>query len=660
MDIIHLLPDSVANQIAAGEVVQRPASVIKELLENSIDAGATQVQIILRESGKELIQVIDNGKGMSPTDARMAFERHATSKISKAADLFALHTMGFRGEALASIVAVAELDIRTRRPEDESGVHLRMAGSRLVSQEATVCPVGTNLEVRNLFYNVPARRNFLKSNQTELSNVITEIQHVALAYPHVEFSLTHNDAPQFQWPGGNFKQRILQIFNKSLGQQLIPIGVDNDLMKIEGFVGQPECARKKGALQYFFVNNRYMRHPYFNKAVAECFHGLIPEGSLPNFFINLSVDPATIDVNVHPTKTEIKFQNETARWHILMATVREALGKFNAVPAIDFDQEDAPEIEPFDPTKPLPDEPKVNYNSDYNPFRKSEVLSNWQTLYDDFSSEKEESKPAPSPASVGGGTLHSRLSSSIGGGKSLVSRMNDSQESVAPEEVQTLSSKLATVFDDVPNYQEEATPTDPKAAMPTLDLQKSTYRKYLQVGNAYIVASSKKGMLLIDQYQAHVAILYDRYIQQIKNRQGVTQQELFPEVLEIPMSDVPILESILPQLRFLGFDLDNLGGGSFAVNGKPASLDKSIDIHESIRQMLEIAKEESNNLSQSLDSKLALKLSRMQAIPRGKVLSEEEMAQLVDNLYDLPEHTYTPDGRVIVTQVTLEEIASHF
>ncbi|MBP5680696.1 MAG: DNA mismatch repair endonuclease MutL, partial [Bacteroidales bacterium] len=354
MDIIHLLPDSVANQIAAGEVVQRPASVIKELLENSIDAGATQVQIILRESGKELIQVIDNGKGMSPTDARMAFERHATSKITKAADLFALHTMGFRGEALASIVAVAELDVRTRRPEDESGVHLRMAGSRLVSQEATVCPVGTNIEVRNLFYNVPARRNFLKSNQTELSNVITEIQHVALAYPHVEFSLTHNDAPQFQWPSGNFKQRILQVFNKSLGQQLIPIGVDNELMKIEGYVGQPECARKKGALQYFFVNNRYMRHPYFNKAVAECFQGLIPEGSLPNFFINLSVDPATIDVNVHPTKTEIKFQNEAARWHILMATVREALGKFNAVPAIDFDQEDAPEIEPYDPSAPLP------------------------------------------------------------------------------------------------------------------------------------------------------------------------------------------------------------------------------------------------------------------------------------------------------------------
>lgn len=634
MDIIHLLPDAVANQIAAGEVVQRPASVIKELLENSIDAGATQIQVYLRESGKELIQVIDNGKGMSPTDARMAFERHATSKITQATDLFALHTMGFRGEALASIVAVAEVDMKTRRADDEAGVLLRMAGSKVISQESVACPVGTNLEVRNLFYNVPARRNFLKSNQTELSNVITELQHVAMANPQVEFSLTHNGTQLFQLTPGNYKQRILQIFGKNLGQQLIPIQVDNDLLQVDGFICQPEGARKKGSLQYFFVNDRYMRHPYFHKAVMECYQELISEGSQPNYFIYLQVDPSTIDVNVHPTKTEIKFQNETARWHILQATIREALGKFNAVPTIDFDQADAPDIEAFDPSH-VPAEPKVNYNNDYNPFKKSSVMSNWNTLYEDFSKEKPVTTSRP---------------------VSLASALGAEPLSEAKEK---LSSRLSTVFDDVPDYKEEVRPANP-VAMGTMETKKNTFRKYLQVGGSYICANTKKGLLLIDQHQAHVTVLFDRYYQQIQNRQGVSQQELFPEIVEIAPADVPLLEEIQPQLRYLGFELDNLGGGSFAVNGKPASLDKSIDLQDLIRQMLEVAHEETQNISKEMDRKLALKLSRAQALAPGKVLSEEEMSQLIDALYDLPEHTYTPDGRVISYQLTLEEIASRF
>ena len=648
MDIIHLLPDSVANQIAAGEVVQRPASVIKELLENSIDAGATQIQVVLRESGKELIQVIDNGKGMSPTDARMAFERHATSKITQAADLFTLHTMGFRGEALASIVAVAEVDMRTRRPDDEAGVLLRMAGCRMLSQESVMCAAGTNIEVRNLFYNVPARRNFLKSNQTELSNVITELQHVALANPQVGFTLSHNDVQLLQLTPGSYKQRISQLFNKNLGQQLIPVGVDNDLMKIEGFVCQPEGARKKGALQYFFVNDRYMRHPYFHKAVMECYQELIPEGSQPNYFIYLRVDPASIDVNVHPTKTEIKFQNETARWHILTATIREALGKFNAVPSIDFDQADAPEIEPYDPTKAPPSEPKVNYNGDYNPFRKTSLMSNWKSLYADFSNERQSEMPSQE-SFASGETLSSRLSSRL-----------DDTDAPSANESGTLTSRLSTVFDDVPNYQDEANvPVDPMAAMPNVE-HRSTFRKYLQVGGAYIAASTKKGLLLIDQHQAHVTVLFDRYFQQIQQRQGVSQQELFPEIVEVAPSDEPILETILPQLRYLGFELDNLGGGSFAVNGKPASLDKGINLQELLLEMIESARDGMGNIGKDIDRKLALRLSRAQAIPAGKILSEEEMTQLVDALYDLPEHTYTPDGRLIAYQLTNEEIAARF
>ena len=648
MDIIHLLPDAVANQIAAGEVVQRPASVIKELLENSVDAGATQIQVFLKEAGKELIQVIDNGKGMSPTDARMAFERHATSKITQAADLFSLHTMGFRGEALASIVAVAEVDMKTRRAEDEAGVLLRMAGSRLLSQESVVCAQGTNLEVRNLFYNVPARRNFLKSNQTELSNVITELQHVAMANPQVEFTLTHNDQQLLQLTAGNYKQRILQIFGKNLGQQLIPIQVDNDLLQVEGFVCQPEGARKKGALQYFFVNDRYMRHPYFHKAVMECYQELISEGAQPNYFIYLRVDPSTIDVNVHPTKTEIKFQNESARWHILMATVREALGKYNAVPTIDFDQTDAPEIGPFEPATLPPSEPKVNYNSDYNPFKKTTVMSNWDTLYDDFANEKK----TPAATQAAPATVVSSHFDDFG--------TEGPDNSLTPENSSTVASRMSTVFDDTPDYTEEVRPVDPMAAMGTLEVHKSTFRKYLQVGGRYIAASTKKGLLLIDQHQAHVAVLFERYYQQIQHQQGVSQQELFPEIVEVTPADVPLLEEILPQLRYLGFELDNLGGGSFAVNGKPASLDKSIDLQDLIRQMLEVAREETRNVSRELDRKMALRISRAQAIAAGKILSEEEMSQLVDALYALPEHTYTPDGRLIAYQLTLEDIGTRF
>ncbi len=646
MDIIHLLPDSVANQIAAGEVVQRPASVVKELLENSIDAHATDIHLILRSAGKDLIQVIDNGLGMSPTDARMAFERHATSKITQASDLFSLHTMGFRGEALPSIVAVAEVDLRSRRADDETGVCLRMAGSKLIDQESVICAQGTNIEVRNLFFNVPARRKFLKSEQTELSNILTEVQHVALANPEVAFSVTHNDTCLFQLTAGNRKQRILQLFSKTLGQQLIPVGVNNDLMNIEGFVCQPEGARKKGALQYFFVNNRYMRHPYFHKAIMECYQDLIAEGTQPNYFIYLTVDPASIDVNIHPTKTEIKFENESARWHILMATIREALGKFNAVPTIDFDQADAPDIEPFDPTAPVPSEPRVQVNNDYNPFKKTPVLQHWSSLYDDFSNSKDFPESLPS-----------RMGEPEPAEENLSSRMNDDDEGAET----SLPSRMSTILDDVPDYIEpQSQPVDPLQQMPAIEAHKNTFRKYIQVAGRFIVASTRKGMVVIDQHRAHMTVLFDRYYQQICQRQGVSQQELFPEMIEVSQADVPVLESILPVLHYLGFEIDSLGGGTFAVNGKPASLDKSLDLHQLLLQMIESAREETHGVREQLDRTLALQLSKAQAMPAGKLLSEEEMSQLIDALYAIPEHTYSPDGRLIAVQLTVDELAERF
>ncbi len=634
MDIIHLLPDSVANQIAAGEVVQRPASVIKELLENAIDAHATQVQVILREAGRELIQVIDNGSGMSVTDARMAFEKHATSKIQNAADLFDLHTMGFRGEALASIAAVAEVELRTRRMQDETGVVIAIAGSQLTRQEVCACPVGANFQVRNLFFNVPARRKFLKSNQTELSNIMTEIQHVALANPNVEITVIHNDTQLLQLTSGSHKQRIIQLFSKSLDEQLLPLSVDNDLLHISGFVCAPEGSRKKGALQYFFVNDRYMKHPYFHKAVMECYQDLIPEGSQPNYFIYLKVDPQTIDVNIHPTKTEIKFENEPARWHILMATIREALGKYNAIPAIDFDQADAPEIIPAYTRTTVTDgkatEPKPQYSSDYNPFRMKSA-DHWESLYEDFASEKP-----------------SRMAQEI----EMPSRIDEEMPSrIAQDEfVSRLDSTTEPGFETIPSALDLVTEVS----------QTTTQRRvtYLQVAGKYIVTGNRQGMTLIDQHRAHLCVLYDRYHQQIRHRQGFSQHELFPEIVEVAPADVPHLETILPELRYLGFEIDSLGGGSFAVNGKPATLENSVNIHELISQMIEVAKDEVHAVSDAMDSRLALRLSQAQAIPYGRSLNEEEMTQLVDSLMSLTEHQRTPDGHPVMTLINSDALAS--
>lgn len=618
MDIVRLLPDTVANQIAAGEVVQRPSSVIKELLENSIDAHATEVQIVLREAGRELVQVIDNGIGMSPVDARMAFERHATSKISSAADLFELHTMGFRGEALASIAAVAEVELRTRRPEDETGICIRINGGNFQGQEIISCPAGANFQIRNIFYNVPARRKFLKSNQTELSNIISEVQRVALANPQVGFTLIHNDVLQLQLTPGGKKQRITQLFSKTIGKSLLPVGIDNELLSIEGFVCQPETARKKGALQYFFVNGRFMKHPYFHKAIMESYQDLIPEGSQPNYFIYLTVNPGSIDVNIHPTKTEIKFENEPARWHILMATVREALGKYNEIPAIDFDTADMPDIPvasvdtmPTYLKSSAPAEPKPSFDTSYNPFRSMSSRNN--SPFDTF----------------------------------------EFMKSTYAEEV--LPSKMGSVIDTTPvntQQEEEMFSAADQAAHPSV--------RYTQIAGRYIALSDRSGLQLIDQHRAHICILFSRYMSQLDKHQGMSQHELFPEIIEIAPADVPVLESISDELSALGFELDNLGGGSFAVNGRPATMGGGYDLVQLINQMIDVARDQVHKVGDQLNRQLALKMAQIQSINYGKVLNEEEMSQLVDSLQELPDHHHTPDGKKVVATISAKDLDKLF
>lgn len=618
MDIVRLLPDTVANQIAAGEVVQRPSSVIKELLENSIDAHATEVQIVLREAGRELVQVIDNGIGMSPVDARMAFERHATSKISSAADLFELRTMGFRGEALASIAAVAEVELRTRRPEDETGICIRINGGNFQGQEIISCSVGANFQIRNLFYNVPARRKFLKSNQTELSNIISEVQRVALANPQVGFTLIHNDVLQLQLTPGGKKQRITQLFSKTIGKSLLPVGIDNELLSVEGFVCQPDTARKKGALQYFFVNDRFMKHPYFHKAIMESYQDLIPEGTQPNYFIYLNVNPGSIDVNIHPTKTEIKFENEPARWHILMATVREALGKYNEIPAIDFDTADMPDIPvasvdsmPTYLKSSAPAEPKPSFDTSYNPFRSMSSRNN--SPFDTF----------------------------------------EFMKSTYAEEV--LPSKMSSVIDTTPVHtqqEEEMFTAADNAARPSV--------RYTQIAGRYIASSDRSGLQLIDQHRAHICILFSRYMSQLEKHQGMSQQELFPEIIEIAPADVPVLESISDELSALGFELDNLGGGSFAVNGRPATMAGSNNLVQLINQMIDVARDQVHKVGDQLNRQLALKMAQIQSINYGKNLTEEEMNQLVENLQELPDYHHTPDGKKVVATVSVKDLDKLF
>lgn len=614
-DVIRLLPDSVANQIAAGEVIQRPASIVKELVENAIDAEASNIYVLVTDAGKTCIQVIDDGKGMSETDARLSFERHATSKIREASDLFALRTMGFRGEALASIAAVAQVELKTRPASEEVGTKIVIAGSKFESQEVVSCPKGSNFSVKNLFFNIPARRKFLKANSTELSNILAEFERIALVNPDVSLSLYSNDAEVFNLPASSLRQRILSVFGKKLNQQLLTVDVDTTMIKVSGFVAKPETSRKKGMHQYFFVNGRYMRHPYFHKAVMDAYEQLIPAGDQITYFLYFEVDPANIDVNIHPTKTEIKFENEQAIWQILAAAVKESLGKFSAVPSIDFDTADMPDIPAFEQAAPV-ESPKVHYNSDYNPFKSSASYSrpsvNWENLY--------------------------------GGLQKADTHVEPDTTDHFSDSVRTESAETGSVFSSAFNNTDHA-------------VEKAN--QHLQIKGRYILTSVKSGLMIIDQHRAHVRILFDRYITQITNRQGEGQRVLFPEIIQLPASEVVVLEGIMDDLSAVGFELTNLGGGSFAVNSIPSGVE-GLDPMQLVRNMVHTAMEKGNDVKEEIQNVLALTLAKAAAIVYGQVLTPDEITGLVDNLFACETPNYTPDGSVVISTIKDDDINKLF
>lgn len=614
-DIIHLLPDSVANQIAAGEVVQRPSSVVKELVENSIDAGATKVQVVVSDGGRTLIQVIDNGKGMSETDARLAFERHATSKISSADDLFALTTMGFRGEALASIVAVAQVELVTRRSDDELGTSIVMSGSRLETQEPVAAPVGSNFKVKNLFFNIPARRKFLKSVQTELNNIVTEFERVALVNCGVEFSLSHNGNEMISLPPSSFRQRIVNLFGKRINSQLIEVDVSSSLINIKGFVGAPESSRKKGALQFFFVNGRYMRHPYFAKAVAEAYGEIIPQGEQVPFFLSFDVDPSRIDVNIHPTKTEIKFEDESSLWKIISAAVKESLGRFNAAPSLDFDDDVIPDIPvmDFSSTSSAPiTAPKISYNPEYNPFSKHRPeyrnqANGWESLYEGM-------EPGNKPLDL--------------------SPFDD--------------DPLGMVVSDA--FAGEAQTVQPA---------KSEFTPISQYKGQYILVPVKSGLMWIHQRRAHIRVLFEKYCKQLSDAPAASQGLLFPERVELSMNEALTLESISDELSSLGFDISALGGGTFALNGVPVGID-GLEPVKLLAEIIHSSMEQTGSIKEKTRDRISLVMAKEVAIVVGQLLTQEEMSVLVDDLFNTSMPAHTPDGDPVIYIMNDSEIERNF
>ncbi len=631
-DIIRLLPDSVANQIAAGEVIQRPASVIKELVENSIDAGADNITIVLKDAGRTLIQVIDNGSGMSDTDARLAFERHATSKIQKADDLFSLQTMGFRGEALPSIAAISQIDMRTMLHGAPIGTRLIINGSKVESQSPEASVPGTNLMVKNIFFNTPARRKFLKKDTVELSNILREFERLALVNINTDLALIHNDSTIHALRRASFKQRIGDLFGKGIEKQLIPVDTDTSIVRISGFISLPENARKRNSLQYLMVNGRNMQHPYFRKAILQCYDHLISPDEQPNFFINLKVDPETIDVNIHPTKNEIKFENEQAIWQILTAAVKDSLGRFNAAPAIDFDVQDAPEIPVFNPATDISLQEELD--PQYNPFASAGkapaaqtiparkptftgsrinngVPTDWEKLYDDFSRKRDEA-----------------MDEIVG------SRIN---REVAGEEVTVPA---------IENLTEDR--TDGIPATTTMQLKAT-----------YILTPSRRGLMIIDQHRAHVRILYERYLAMVDEKSFVAQQVMFPEILHLPASQNVTLEAVLPYLERLGFSLSPLGDNSWSilsmpsvVSGKPGT--------EILTDIINVVEETGEDISSTFQRKIALSMARSNAIRRGKILTTAEMETLVSDLFKCASPARSPEGNAVFSVIEIDDIKSLF
>ncbi|MFW5831653.1 MAG: DNA mismatch repair endonuclease MutL [Prolixibacteraceae bacterium] len=609
-DIINLLPDSVANQIAAGEVIQRPASVVKELVENSLDSGADEIIIHVKDAGKTLVQISDNGCGMSPTDARMAFERHATSKINAANDLFCIRTMGFRGEALASVAAIADVELKTRRTEDEVGTLLHIVGSGVKKQEPAACNSGTTITVKNLFFNVPARRKFLKSNTTELKHIINEIQRVALPNPQIKFSFYHNNAPLYELGKSNYRKRVVDVFGKSINQSLVPIEEDTSLVKITGFAGQPKFARKTMGEQFFFVNKRYMRHPYFHKAVMHAYEKLLPSETFPSYFLFMDIDPENIDINVHPTKTEIKFENEQAIWQIIHAAVRETLGKYNVVPSIDFDQSgsvDIPVSKKHSGNIAFPD---IKINPEYNPF--------------------DNEKPSAS------------------------NRFNGSQDNKSNlkhwESLYTENSRVKQEEEEEPELDE---------GLYSKSNDQYSGKKVLQLKQKYILTPVKSGLMVIDQKRAHQRILFEKFMEVLKSESVASQQQLFPQTIELNPADAEVLRNILEDLLALGFDIREFGKNTFIINGTPGVLDVSSP-EVIIEKLLEEYKNSPVDARKKAREQVAISLAKASALNYGTELKQEEMDHLIDDLFACSTPNYSPGGKKVISILQLEDIEKTF
>ena len=595
---VRVLSQQVASQIAAGEVVNRPASVVKELVENAVDAGAESIKVILSDAGRTSIQVIDDGSGMNSEDARTAFERHATSKISQSDDLYSLTTFGFRGEALPSIAAVAEVQLRTRTADSETGTEITIKASEIESQEPCVCPVGSSFTVRNLFYNVPARRKFLKSNQTEFGHILNEIERVSIAHPEVAFELTHQGEQILSLPASAVKQRIVNLFGRKMNEALLPVEVETSVVKISGFCSNLDNVKGKGAKQFFFVNGRFMRHPYFHKAVLSAYEGLVPESDQPSYFIFLDVPPETIDVNIHPTKTEIKFQDEQVIWKILMAAVKETVGRFEEMPTIDFNTTDMPDIPIYDASRPVTP-PKVSFNPDFNPFSSTRTETaqtrsnreNWSKLY----------------------------------GDAIERKVNEGEIPFTP-------------MSDIPAKPEEE------------------ILKPYQFADRFILVPSDQGLMIIDQHRAHIRVLYDRFMANAKSHAAASQGLLFPEMFQLSASDAVVFEELKPRFAALGFDLSDMGRGAIAVQGVPSGMEGQ-DYERLITDMIaDIRINPTHEEDRQLES-LALAMANKAAIPTGRRLSENEMQELVRSLKACSMPSRTPDAKTVYIVRSVQEIS---
>lgn len=602
-DIIKLLPDSVANQIAAGEVVQRPASAVKELLENAIDADASYIQLIVEEAGKTLIKVIDNGKGMSETDARMAFERHATSKISKAEDIFGIHTKGFRGEALASIAAVAQVDLKTKATDDELGTHIKIEGSKFIKQEYCATAGGSSLEIKNLFYNIPARRNFLKSDNVELRHIIDEFERVAIPHYDTRFSLHHNNHELFDLPSASLRKRVVNIFGTKFNEKLVPVDENTPILKLTGYICKPEFAKKTRGEQFFFANNRFIRNNYLHKAVCVAFDGLIQDGFHPSYFLFLEINPARIDVNIHPTKTEIKFEDEKAIFTIIKTAVKHALGQYNIAPTLDFEVDQQFNLaEPKKGTHIPP--PGITVNPNFNPF----------------------------------------ATNTSGHGQNV--------RNFAPP-VSRSSQHWESVMNDLPDLEQTE-----KQEHLNLD-DNYTQKTYTQVGFKYIMGTHGDGLIIVHQKRAHERVLFERISTSLKHQNVPSQQLLFPQNVEFSSGDFTILEELFPLLREIGFDIDVFGKNEVVLNGVPLYLERT-QLKDALDTLIEQEKDFQHQDKAEQLQALAKSMAEVSAIRVGQKLSQQEMARTVDELFATSAPYTSPKGKSTLVNLNLEDLDKSF